>query len=85
MTDKSQRVFTLLQVEQLKKILFIFGCAGSLLPCRLFSSSGERGLLLVAVCGLLVVTARLAEHRLSGAWALQELWHVGSVVMPPRI
>ena len=75
MTDKSQRTSVLLQVEQLRKIFFkknyfFFGYAGSLLLRGLFLSSREQGLLFVAVCGLLiVVTARLAGHRLSGAWA----------------
>ena len=44
--------------------LFIFGCAGSLLLCRLFSSCREWGLLFVAVWGLLFSVATLAEHRL---------------------
>ena len=50
------------------KIVFIYGCAGSLL---LFSSCGtERGPSLVAVHGLLIMVASLvAEHGLQGAWA----------------
>ena len=54
--------------------LFIFGCvgssvrrAGATLGCcaRAFSRCGEWGLLLVAVCGLLIAVASLvAEHGL---------------------
>ena len=44
--------------------LFIFGCVGSLLRAP-FSSCGERGLLFVAVRGLLNAVASLvAEHGL---------------------
>ena len=43
--------------------LFIFGCVGSSLLQRAFSSCCERGLLLVAVRGLLTAVASLvAEH-----------------------
>ena len=35
-----------------------------------FSSCGERGLLLVGVCGLFIMVAPLVEHRLQGAQAL---------------
>ena len=46
-----------------------------------FSSCGERGLLFVAVCRLLIEVASLAaEHGLQ-ACGLQQLWHVGSVVV----
>ena len=46
-----------------------------------FSSCNERGLLFVAVCGLLIAVASLAvEHGLQ-ACGLQQLWHVGSVVV----
>ena len=46
--------------------LFIFGCIGSSLLCtRAFSSCGERGLLFVAVRGLVIAVASLvAEHGL---------------------
>ena len=48
---------------------------------RALSSYGERGLLFVAVRGLLIVVASLvAEHGLQ-ARRLQQLWHVGSVVV----
>ena len=50
----------------LKFIYFIFGCIGSSLLCaRAFSSCGERGLLFIAVRGLLIVVASLVvEHGL---------------------
>ena len=45
-------------------ILFIFGCVGSSLLCVDFSC-GARGLLFVAVLGLLIVVASLVvEHGL---------------------
>ena len=45
--------------------LFIFGCIGSLLLRVAFSSCSKRGLLFVAVHGLLIAVASLvAEHRL---------------------
>ena len=43
--------------------LFIFGCSGSSLLCRLFSSCGEGGLLFIAVRGLLIVVASLVAER----------------------
>ena len=49
--------------------LFIFGCAGSSLLCRFFSSCSEPGLLFLVVCRLLTLVASLVEHRLSSAWA----------------
>ena len=44
----------------------IFGCVGSSLLCvGFFPGCGERGLLFVTVCGLLIAVASLvAEHRL---------------------
>ena len=46
-------------------LLIIFGCVGSLLLRAGFSSCGERGLLFVAVCGLLIaVDTLVAEHGL---------------------
>ena len=45
--------------------LFIFGCVGSSLCVRAFSSCGKQGLLFIAVHGLLIAVASLvAEHRL---------------------
>ena len=46
----------------LKYNLFIFGCAGSLLLCELFSSCGEWGF-------LIVVPSLVVEHGLSGPGA----------------
>ena len=43
--------------------IFIFGCAGSLLLCGLFSSCSEWGLLLVAAGGLLIAVASLVVER----------------------
>ena len=57
--------------------LFIFGCAGSLLLCRLCSGCSEQGLLIV-VSGLLIAVASLVvEHRLQRARA--------SVVVAPGL
>ena len=51
--------------------MFLFGCAGSLLPLEHFSSCGKRGLLSVAVCGLLIAVASLVSgHGLQGVEAL---------------
>ena len=48
-------------------LLFIFGCAGSSLLCRLFYSCGERGYPLAVVLGLLMAVASLvSELRLWG-------------------
>ena len=51
--------------------LFIFGCVGSsLLRTRAFSSCGERGLLFIVVCGLLIAVASLCcGARDLGTWA----------------
>ena len=54
--------------------------------CGLFSSCGERGLLLIAACGLLIALASLVEHGLwdaglnrfgSRVLAHRLLWHTG--------
>ena len=58
--------------------LFIFGCVGSSVRARAFSSCGKQGLLFVAVHGLLMAVASLvAEHRLQ-ARGLQQLCLAGS-------
>ena len=65
------------------KNLFILFLAALGVRCctQTFSSCGEWGLLFVAVHGLLIAVASLAaEHRLQ-ACGLQQLWHVGSVVV----
>ena len=48
-----------------------------------FSSCGEWGLLFVVVCGFLIVVLLVAQHRLQ-AHGLQQLQHMGSVVVAPR-
>ena len=62
--------------------LFLFlAVLGRRCCLQAFSSCGERGLLFVAVCGLLTVLASLvADHGLQ-ACRLQQLWHLGSVVV----
>ena len=63
--------------------LFIYFLAALSLCCcaQVFSSCGERGLLFVAVRGLLIAVGSLAvEHGLY-AHGLQELWLMGSVVV----
>ena len=61
-------------------LIYLFLAALGLCYCaRAFSSCGERGLLFVAVCGLLIAVASfVAEHRLQapgfrscGAWAVE--------------
>ena len=44
--------------------IFIFGCTGSSLLVRAFTSGIEWGLLSVAVQGLLIAVAPLVEQRL---------------------
>ena len=64
---------------------FIFGCAGSSLLCRLFSSCCERGCSLVDVLGLLIVVASLvAERGLQGTQA-SVCPQVCSVIVVPRL
>ena len=54
----------------------MFGCARCWLLCMGFSSCGEWGLLLVALCGLLIAVASpVAGHRLCSA-GLVALKHV---------
>ena len=56
---------SLLFLNKFIYLLFIFGCIGSSLLHAAFSSCGERGLLFVAVRGLLIAVASLvAEHGL---------------------
>ena len=58
--------------------IYLFLAALGLHCCvRAFSSCGERGLLFVAVCRLLIAVASLvSEHRLQ-ACGLQQLWLAG--------
>ena len=60
-------------------LIYLFLAALVLRCCtRASSSCGERGLLFVAVCGLLIAVASLvAEHGLQ-ARGLQQLWLAGS-------
>ena len=62
--------------------IYLFLAALGLCCCtRAFSSCGKRGLLFVAVHGLLIVVASIvAEHGLQ-AHGLQQFWHVDSVVV----
>ena len=61
--------------------LFIFGCVGSSLLHAGFPQLRREGLLFVAVHRLLIEVASLvAEHGFQ-ARGLQQLWHVGSVVV----
>ena len=65
--------------------LFIFGCVGSSLLHRAFSSCGEQGLLLVVVCRLLIAVASLvAEHGLQ-VHGIQQLWPAGSRVQAQQL
>ena len=57
--------------------ILIFGCSGSSLLLRLFSSCGEQGYSLVSACGLPTAVASLVtEHQALGK---------GSVVVIPRL
>ena len=58
-------------------LINIFGCAGSLMLCSLYLVAGGGSYSLVAVCGLLIAMAYLAERRLQGTQA--------SVVEAPRL
>ena len=63
----------------------IFGCVGFRCCAGFPLLLVGRGSSLVAVCGLLMaVTSLAAEHRL-GAHRLQQLWHVSSIVVAPRL
>ena len=62
------------------KFICLFLAALVLCCCARAFSSCEQWLLFIAVCGLLTAVASLAEHRLE-AHQLQQLWHVGSVVV----
>ena len=62
--------------------LIFFLAALGLRCCTLaFSSCGEWGLLFVAVCRLLIVMASLVVKHGLQARRLQQLWHMGSVVV----
>ena len=61
----SNRLVIYRYINYLFVCVFIFGCMGSSLLARAFSSCGERGLLFIVVRGLLIAVASpVAEHRL---------------------
>ena len=60
MTDVGLFFFFLINV--FIYLLFILGCIGSLLLHVAFSSCGERGLLFVAVHGILIVVVSLVAE-----------------------
>ena len=64
-------------------IYFVFGCAGSLLLCGLFSSCGEQGLLFIVAHRLLIAVASLVLLQNMGFRARrpQFLRHVSLVVV----
>ena len=66
--------------------IYLFLAVLGLCSCAwAFSSCSERGLLFIVVRGLLILVASLAaEHRLQ-VHRLQQLWHVGSVVVAHRL
>ena len=77
----------------LETVFFIFGCVGSSLLFRLFSSCGAQGLLATCRvwaphgCGFSHCSSRSLEHRLSScgtqAWLLHSLWDLsGSGIEP---
>ena len=79
---RKSSVFVLFFSFYLVFYLFYFLAVLGLRCCAwAFSSCGERGLLFIAVCGLLIAVASLVvEHGLQ-AHGLQQLQHVGSVVV----
>ena len=68
----------------LKNLLFISGCAGSSLLCRLLVAASG-GYSPVAVHRLLIAVAFLVRSTGSRAGGLQWLYHVGSVVVVPGL
>ena len=73
----------------LKDILinyFVFGCNGSLFLCGFFSGCSEQRLLLQLHCsGFSLQWLLLLQSTGSRACRLQQLWHVGSVVVAPGL
>ena len=81
-TVRQRCVYRFLSFFKINLFIYLF-LAVLGLPCCAwtFSGCGEWGLLFVAVCGLLIVVASLVvEHGLQ-ARRLQQLQHVGSVVV----
>ena len=72
-------LWTLDRVKQFYLFLFIYLFLAALgLRCcvRAFSSCGERGLLFIAVSGLLIaVASRVVEQGALGTWALVVMAH----------
>lgn len=64
--------------------LFLCGCAGSWLLCRLFPSCCRRGCSLVGVFRLLTVASLVAERGLQGTRP-SALWSPGSRVEPQQL
>ena len=60
--------------------LFSFGCAGSLLLWKLFSSCGKRGPLSSCSAPTSLRWLLVAEHRLLGRAGIYSCYHMGSVV-----
>ena len=89
---KGMHILNFILVEEviIRKTLFFFfnlflAVLGLHCCMRVFSSCSKRGLLFLAVRGLLIAVASLVvEHRLQ-ARGLQQLWHVGSVVVVRRL
>ena len=79
-------VFTSSSFILINLFIYLFWAVLGLCCCaRAFSSCGERGLLFLVVRGLLTaVVSLVAEHRLQ-ARGLQQLWHVGSVIVARRL
>ena len=68
------------------KFIYLFLAVLGLHCCTwAFSSCGERGLLFIAVQGLLIAVASLVEEHGLYAHGLQQLWTVGSVVVARRL
>ena len=75
------RIFLNRQIISLASLSFLFLAALGLHCCvQAFSHCSEQGLLFIAVPGLLLAAASLAEHRLQ-AHKLQQLQHAGSVAV----
>ena len=75
----------MIKTHVLQYCFFIYGCAGSLLPRGLFPHGRQQGL--VSSCGTqvsLVVVPLVVEPGLQSTW-LQQLWHVGSVIVAPEL
>ena len=79
-----QRIVFSLNDVFLKSII-LFGCAGSLLLGRLLSSCGKWGLLYSCGACATHCSGFSCYRAVFRAFGLQQLWHVGSVVVAPRL